>query len=224
MQTPDNGTDRVGGMASGPSSDWRRKTAPSKTFPICCVPIPAPLPVRRCSKRVRPREGNPQSPEKLTALTEKMHPAHAAIAWSMALTGMLPHELWGQWTQYGYHYIHIHGTKRQGRKRDIPSIRPIERPGRLYRPFLEALKDASGGAVLPKDLRNTFSNWLQKASVPRVRRKIYYGHGKTDVSDIYEWEEVQEFLRTDGDRVRKYLEDHGIKPTLRLHSKETLSA
>jgi hypothetical protein len=176
------------------------------------------------AKRVRTREGNPQSPEQLTALTAKMHPAFAAIAWSMALTGMLPHEMWGQWTQYGYQRLHIHGTKRVGRKRDVPSVRPIERPGRLYKPFLKAIKEASDDTVLPKDLRNTYSNWLQKAGIPRVRRKIYYGHGKTDVSDIYEWEEVQEFLRTDGDRLRAYLAEHGVKPPLQLSSRSDLSA
>lgn len=175
------------------------------------------------AKRVRTREGNPQTPEQMIELTAKMHPAHAEIAWSMALTGMLPHELWGKWTAYRDR-IHVHGTKREGRKRDVPLIRQIARPGRLYKPFLEAMHEASDDTVLPKDLRNTFSNWCQKAGIPRVRRKIYYGHGKTDVSDIYEWEEVEGFLRTDGEKLRKYLEEHGVLMAPQLHLVRTVSA
>jgi integrase len=175
------------------------------------------------AKRIRTREGNPQTPQQLTVLTEKLHPAFAEIAWSMALTGMLPGELWGNWTQYRDR-IHIHGTKRKGRKRDIPFVRSITKPSRKYRPFLEALGEASGQTVLPKDLRNTFANWMESAQVPRTRRKLYMGHGSTDVTDIYERHEVTQFLLADGARIRGFLEENGVLVPPQLSLVKTVSA
>jgi hypothetical protein len=103
------------------------------------------------ARRVTTRVGNPQSPEQMSALAKKLSPAYAEIAWSMALTGMGPGELWGKWTAYADH-IHIHGTKRRGRVRDIPFVRPIARPLHLYRAFHDALEKVTD-EVKPYDFR-----------------------------------------------------------------------
>jgi integrase len=166
-------------------------------------------------KRVTARRGKPQSIEELTELTAKLHPAFAAIAWSMALTGMGPGELWGSWTQQKDR-IRIRGTKRAGRVRDIPTIRPIAKPTRLYRPFLDALHEASGGTVRPYDLRNTFANWMEAAGIPRARRIVYMGHGTKDITDLYERHEVERFLQDDGEKLRALLGKAPVAAGIRL--------
>lgn len=166
-------------------------------------------------KKEAHREGNPQTVAQLTALAEKLHAAHAAIAWSMALTGMGPGELWGSWSQEKDR-IHIRGTKRSGRVRDIPLVRPISRPTRTYRSFLVALGKASGETVLPYDLRKTFATWMEEAPIPRTRRKLYMGHGATDVTDLYERHDVERFLKEDGERLRAFLGDAPVRAGIRL--------
>lgn len=166
-------------------------------------------------KKEAHRKGNPQTVEQLTALAEKLHAAHAATAWSMALTGMGPGELWGQWSQEKDR-IHVRGTKRSGRVRDIPLIRPISRPTRTYRAFLVALGEASGDTVLPYDLRKTFANWMESAGIPRTRRKIYMGHGATDVTDLYERHDVERYLKEDGERLRGFLGEAPVRAGIRL--------
>ena len=169
------------------------------------------------AKRVRKREGNPQSPQQLASLTDRLPPVFATIAWSMALTGMGPGELWGSWTQY-QHHIHIRGTKREGRKRDIPKVRPIAPPQKPYRAFLEALETASGETVQPYDLRRTFAHWMELAGIPRTRRRLYMGHKAGDVTDLYEQHDVERYLKEDGEKMRDFLGPYGGKVPLHLHS------
>jgi integrase len=166
-------------------------------------------------RKEKARVGNPQTVKQLEALAEALHPAFAAIAWGMALTGMGPGEFWGQWTTYRDR-IHIKGTKREGRVRDIPYIRPIARPTRPYRSFLDALDEASGGDVLPYDLRRTFATWMEAAGIPRTRRKLYMGHGTTDVTDLYERHDVERFLADDAEKLRTWLGDAPVKAGIRL--------
>jgi integrase len=159
------------------------------------------------SKRIASRrEGNPQSPAQLTEIAQKLHPAHAEILWNMAVTGMGPGELWGSWTQYPTH-IHVRGTKRAGRVRDIPRVRPIARPTRKYRAFLVALEQATKETVRPYDLRRTFAHSMELAGIPRTRRELYMGHRARDVLDLYERHDVERFLVEDGDKLRAYLGD-----------------
>ncbi len=75
---------------------------------------------------------------------------------------------------------------------------------------------ASDGTVIPYDLRKTFVNWLEAAGVPRTRRIMYMGHGKRDVTDLYERHDVERFLAEDGERVRKHLGDAPVKAGIRL--------
>ena len=87
-----------------------------------------------------------RSETKLSALAEKLSPAHAEIVWAMAVTGIGPSELWGRW-QVLPDRVHIAGTKRAGRVRDVPLLWPLAPPARAYQAFRRALSRASGEAI-----------------------------------------------------------------------------
>lgn len=132
-----------------------------------------------------------------------------AIAWSLVTTGMLASEYFGAWHTLADR-IHIDGTKRSGRVRDIPLVRaptvpPLSRDW-FQRQFRARMKAAK---VTPKDLRNTYVQWLESAGIPRSRRKLYMGHGAKDVTDIYERHEIAAFLVADAKTLGAYL---GITP------------
>ena len=59
--------------------------------------------------------------------------------------------------------------------------------------------------VTPYDARRTYANWLEAAGIPRTRRKLYMGHGQTDVTDLYEWHEVEAFIAEDTEKLRQYI-------------------
>lgn len=148
---------------------------------------------------------NPQTPAQLKAVTDRMISEHAAIAWTMALTGMGPRELWGKW-EVEADRILIHGTKREARDRFIPSIGAVSTPTVMYAAFRRAMSRASDGKVLPYDLRRSYANWLEAAGVPRTRRRLYLGHSAGDVTDLYERHEVDAFLAEDAERIRNYID------------------
>jgi integrase len=74
-----------------------------------------------------------------------------------------------------------------------------------YKVFRAELSKASGETVRPYDLRRTYANWLEAAGVPRTRRKMYMGHGASDVTDLYERHEVERFLAEDAERLRRFV-------------------
>lgn len=157
---------------------------------------------------IKTREGNPQTPDELRELMKKLSPAHAAHAWSMAVASMGPDEYWGKWDIQSDR-VRIHGTKRAGRDRFVPLVDPtITRPTTNYRAFQKALVKASGGAVKPYDMRRSFSTWMEECGISRTRRRIYMGHGKKDVLDLYETKDIRRFLAEDSNRLRKHV---GIK-------------
>ena len=47
--------------------------------------------------------------------------------------------------------------------------------------------------------------WLEAAGIPRTRRKLYLGHGQTDVTDLYEWHEVKAFVAEDRAKLQAYI-------------------
>lgn len=165
------------------------------------------------------RENNPQTPDQVTALAAKLTTeADRAAVWGMALTGMGPGEWFGRWA-FKPDRIHIDGTKRDARVRDIPrvmvelfsvadtAIKPpksvtVEWP---IRQFAEALKLASGGEVQPYDLRRTYANWLENAGVVRSRRRAYLGHSTGDVTDRYEKQVVAQYLADDSERLTNWI-------------------
>jgi hypothetical protein len=136
------------------------------------------------------------------------------MAWSMAITGMGPGEYWGKWEMRADRF-HIEGTKREGRIRDVPLVGPVSVPVVSYRTFGDELEAATSDRIGVYDFRRTFAHWMELAHIPRTRRKLYMGHGATDVTDLYEWHEVESFLAEDGAKLRAFLgEPDG--PTMRL--------
>jgi len=136
-----------------------------------------------------------------------------AIAWSMATTGMGSKELWGAWETRADR-IHVGGTKRDARDRDVPLVRAPAVP-QLSRDRFEKLFRARGLAVTPYDMRRTFAKWMESAGIPRTRRKLYLGHGKADVTDLYERHEVDAFLVEDAKTLAEFLS----RPTVRHTAK-----
>ena len=135
---------------------------------------------------------------------------------AMALTGMNPKEWGGAW-RVQPDRVHIGGTKRPGRVRDIPRAFPCQlwptpalpAPSvgtkNYWRWFREATQKA-GIAATPYDLRRTFSNWMESAVIPRARRRLYMGHGAADITDLYEQHEVTRYLLEDGEKLRRWID------------------
>lgn len=126
-----------------------------------------------------------------------------AIAWAMATTGMHQSELWGRWHVLADR-IHVQGTKRAGRVRDIPLARRPAVPTMHRRTFEDKLRERTS-AIQPYDLRRTFAHWMDLAGIPRTRRMLYMGHKQKDVTDLYERHEVTAFLKGDATKLRKHL-------------------
>lgn len=151
------------------------------------------------------RKAKPLSVEKMRTLfpnpqTDKVD----AIAWTMATTGMGQKELWGKWSVLRDR-VHINGTKRGGRDRDIPLVRVPTRP-KIHRRTFENVVRKRTRDHTAYDLRATFAHWMEQARVMRSRRIMYMGHGKADTTDIYEAHEVDEFLVADAEVIKAYIE------------------
>jgi integrase len=129
---------------------------------------------------------------------------------------MGPTEFWGKW-EVRDDRILVHGTKRAGRERFIPRFTTVIRPAVLYPAFRRAL--AKHSALKPYDLRRTYANWLESAGIPRTRRKLYLGHGSTDVTSLYEWHEVEQFIAEDRAKLAAYVFGATAKAKLRLVNK-----
>lgn len=168
----------------------------------------------RLRKEVRAAP-NPQTVEQMVALAAKLGEPAASIAWGMAASGMGPGEFWGIWQEQADR-IHIRGTKRSGRVRDVPRVMALRKPTISEAVFRKRLKLATEGLVTPYDFRHTFSQWMQDAGIPRARRKAYLGHGKTDVTDLYERGEVTRYLSDDGEKLRAVVGVAGSARLLRL--------
>lgn len=167
--------------------------------------------------RVTPTKARrPQEVVGLFVLTEKMAPDVRAVVWSMATTGMGPSEYWGEWERRPGH-LHIEGTKRPGRIRDIPDLGYCVVPPMPRWRFEDELAEQSGRALSPYDLRRTFAHWMEAAQILRSRRKMYLGHGTTDVTGLYEKHEVMGFIAEDTAKLKAYIEERRPK-TLELVS------
>lgn len=167
--------------------------------------------------RVKPtRKGRPMTVAEVALVAQKFREKsrkpyqmnavrHADSAWAMALSGMGPEEYWAGWHNLSDR-IHIDGTKRGGRVRDVPLVRRIATPYATKKAFAEALKDLDlPFAVRPYDFRRTYATWMEAARIPRTRRRMYMGHGKKDVTDSYEEHEVAQFLTGDAEKLRGFV-------------------
>lgn len=143
-----------------------------------------------------------------------------AIAWGMATTGMGAGEYWGRWS-VGPDRIHIAGTKRAGRVRDVPRVQIPVAPTMHRRTFEDKLRARANGAFQSYDLRRTYANWLEAAGIPRTRRKVYMGHGPANVTDLYERHEITEHLASDATKLQALLKLPPTKAhTMTLHTSE----
>lgn len=140
------------------------------------------------------------------------------IAWGMATTGMGAGEYWGAWSIRADR-IHIEGTKREGRKRDVPLVMKPVVPTIHRRTFEDKLRERSR-EFTAYDLRRTYSTWMEDAEIPRTRRKLYMGHGATDITDLYEKREVAAFLAADALKLRDFIGLPTIPHTMTLHKRK----
>ena len=95
-----------------------------------------------------------------------------------------PKEYWGEWTcrQLPPH-VHIEGTKRARRVRDVPLWAGVLRgPVRSRSAFRAAWDRHLGDKFGIYDLRRSFAVWMEDAGIPRSRRKLYLGHSAGDVT------------------------------------------
>jgi len=134
----------------------------------------------------------------------------------MSLTGMRPNEMWGEW-EIDHYAVRIHGTKTKGADRVVPLVSVLLfHPQVSYVVFRKALRTASDGQMTPYDLRRTYANWLEAAGIPRTRRRLYLGHGASDVTDLYEAHEVRAFLAADAEKLRAFLGESGEAERLKV--------
>ncbi len=158
----------------------------------------------------------PLLPDELMPLLDKMPVKYRDMARAMALTGMGPGEYWGDWVA-GAAFVAIHGTKREGRERVVPTIESPSPARTEYRAFRNKLREVCD--LAPYDLRRSYANLLEEAGIPRTRRKMYLGHGARDVTDLYERKEIARFIEQDRKRLQRYVVNATEKPTLRLLKK-----
>ena len=73
------------------------------------------------------------------------------------------------------------------------------------RTWEDKIRDRTSRGVEPYDFRRTYANWLEAAGIPRTRRKLYLGHGASDVTALYELHEVAAFLVEDAAKLSTFL-------------------
>jgi integrase len=135
---------------------------------------------------------------------DPQHDPQDACAWAMALSGMGPKEYWGRWA-VEHDRIRIYGTKREARVRDVPLIQPLASPPLTREAFRQRLEHRTKKRVTPYDFRRTFARWMERAGVMRSRRKYYMGHAAGDVTALYEQSEIDGYLVSDAQLMRRYL-------------------
>lgn len=144
------------------------------------------------------------------------------IAWSMALTGIHEKEYWHDGWEIQPDRIKVNGKKRGGRDRFVPLVLAPVVPTIHERTFTDKLRDRTSRFIQPYDLRRTFAHWMEEAGIPRSRRILYMGHKAKDVTDLYERQDVERFLKEDANRLRSYLNLSPTKShTMRLEKTRT---
>lgn len=178
--------------------DTLKKNHPLYGAVAAVAPLKAPV------KRVPVR----LTPDEMRALFPAPETDHVdALAWTMATTGMHQAELWGRWS-LKEDRIHVHGTKRAGRDREVPLVLRPAVP-RIHRRTFENKVRERTRDIVAYQLRGTYSHWMELAQIPRSRRQMYLGHGTKDVTDLYERHEVEAFLAEDARKLREFL---GLSP------------
>lgn len=169
--------------------------------------------------KVKPtRLKHPLTPDQLRDLVRKLGVPWGPMAWTMAITGMGWKEYVGEWEREG-DGLRIHGTKTGGRDRLIPLVGLLHGPvGTIYA-FRWHLQKVTDRRVTPYDLRRTFMTLMVEAGVPRPRRRLYMGHAAEDITALYEFQEVREYLLKDAERMRVALGEPPRGPAIQLIKK-----
>jgi integrase len=148
-----------------------------------------------------------QRPEALAELLSRLPEPHRAMAWSMAVTGMGPKEYWGSWERRTTPAaIHINGTKRQSRVRDVPlwvDWLPMV-PVRSRSRFVAVWRAHLGAELGIYDLRRSFAVWMEDAGIPRSRQRLFMGHAVGDITGLYQTRELLSWLPEDAQRLHLF--------------------
>ena len=73
------------------------------------------------------------------------------------------------------------------------------------RTFEDKLRARTNHAIMPYDLRCTYANWLEAASITPTRRRLYMGHGAGDVTGLHALHAVTTFLEGDAYELRAFI-------------------
>lgn len=142
-------------------------------------------------------------PEAISLIKQLPKP-HADIVRTMLFTGMHWSEIIGTWSVKPDRVV-INGTKTAGRERIVPLIdKDLSKPTRASKAFRSQLRKINPN-LSPYSFRRSYAHWMEEASIPRIRRRMYLGHGNTDVTDKYERVEVERFLHDDAEALRSYI-------------------
>jgi integrase len=160
----------------------------------------------RVPKQKTDRKGRPLSRDEVGALLERFGADGAGETWSMIATGMHQKEYWGDWVEH-LDRIAIHGTKRVGRDRVVPRWAAVHRPTMTRRRWEIRLRELTGGAIMPRDLRRTFARWTEEAGIIESNARAYMGHGARTMSQLYRLGELPGQLEGDAAKLRAYYGD-----------------
>ena len=142
----------------------------------------------------------------------------AAMAYTLATTGMRPQEYWKRkgatWTWEIVH-IQVNGTKTAAAKRPTFAMSVLIKPicsEQFYRErFAEATVKALGLELDLYSLRRTFATFMESARIEPSRARAYLGHGPKTVTDIYLAQSVLPFVLEDGRIVAAWIETERVK-------------
>ncbi len=114
------------------------------------------------------------------------------------------------WSEYTQEKWRVEGQKiviksgKGGKMRAVPLVFPPIPAELTASGFRKAMAQLDV-RVCAYDARRTYANWLESAGVIRSRRKLYLGHGPSDVTDLYEWHQVDQFVVEDAEKLRAFM-------------------
>lgn len=156
------------------------------------------LPVAETTRR------RPQLPQALWGILQRLPAAHREHAWSMAASGMGPKEYWGRWDVLPDR-LHIAGTKRASRVRDVPRWALVTLPTTTRGVFEDAWERCIGAALGIYDLRRSFALWIEEVGLPLSRQRLYMGHSARSTTELYTRRDLSAWLVGDAERLGRYV-------------------
>lgn len=175
--------------------------------------------------RERQRSHNPFSPSKAREMRNYLnaaHPGAGEVFFALCVTGMRPSEYFSRrWTATPERaLISIEGTKSAAAKRVVPMLGvPYPVCEMSYFEYSKIFRQTQRGMVGAMsyaaplshtlyDCRRSFAIWMEEAGIPRTRRRVYLGHARADVTDLYEersQKQMNAAIVADGKALTTYL-------------------